>query len=61
MNQVMDGVNDVSTSSVLIRIPKENEIFKAFRDVVDDAYKKSKEIQNLHMFDVQEDKSGIVT
>ncbi|OWZ09333.1 hypothetical protein PHMEG_00017983 [Phytophthora megakarya] len=39
----------------------ENNIFKSYRDVVDDAYKKMKDIQRFQIFDMGEDKPGVVT
>ncbi|KAE9049314.1 hypothetical protein PR003_g3344 [Phytophthora rubi] len=61
MDQLLDAVNDASTSSALVHIPKKNNIFKEYRKVVDDAYKKLKDIQKFQIFSMQEDKPGVVT
>jgi hypothetical protein len=58
MGQLLDAVND---ASALVHIPKENNIFKEYREVVDDAYKKLKDIQKFQIFSMHEDKPGVVT
>ncbi|OWZ07707.1 hypothetical protein PHMEG_00019864 [Phytophthora megakarya] len=44
MDQLFEVITHASASSALVHIPKENSIFKDYRSVVDEAYKKIKNI-----------------
>ncbi|OWZ04498.1 hypothetical protein PHMEG_00023587, partial [Phytophthora megakarya] len=45
MDQLLEVVAHASASSALVHIPKENSTFKDYRSVVDEVYKKIKNIQ----------------
>ncbi|OWZ11482.1 hypothetical protein PHMEG_00015491 [Phytophthora megakarya] len=60
MDQLLEVVTHASASSDLVHIPKENSIFKDYRIVVDEAYKKIKNIQKYQIFSMNENTPGVV-
>ncbi|OWY92024.1 hypothetical protein PHMEG_00039137 [Phytophthora megakarya] len=49
MDQLLEVVAHASASSALVHIPKENSTFKDYRSVVDEVYKKIKNIQKYQI------------
>jgi hypothetical protein len=60
LDQLIDAVNDASTSSALVHVPNDNTMFKAYRDVVSDAYKPVKDIQKFQIFSMRNESPGVV-
>ncbi|POM81325.1 Hypothetical protein PHPALM_721 [Phytophthora palmivora] len=53
MDQLLEAVNEASTTSALVHIPNENTIFKTYRHIIKDAYKDLKDVQKYQIFSMQ--------
>ncbi|ETP52578.1 hypothetical protein F442_02432, partial [Phytophthora nicotianae P10297] len=60
MYQLLGVVNEVSSSSALVHIPNQNTILKVYRDAMEEAYKKLKDIQKYQIFTMRESNPGVV-
>ncbi|ETO59574.1 hypothetical protein F444_22096 [Phytophthora nicotianae P1976] len=60
MNQLLGVVKEASSSSALVHIPNQNPIFKVYRDAMEEAYKKLKDIQKYQIFTMREINPGVV-
>ncbi|ETM48153.1 hypothetical protein L914_07271, partial [Phytophthora nicotianae] len=58
--QLIDAVNDASSTSALVHIEAENHIIKEYRNVAKDAYKSLIGIQKYQLFEMREDTPGVV-
>ncbi|ETI48412.1 hypothetical protein F443_07559 [Phytophthora nicotianae P1569] len=58
--QLIDAVNDASSTSALVHIEAENHIIKEYRNVAKDAYKNLIGIQKYQLFEMREDTPGVV-
>ncbi|POM74306.1 LOW QUALITY PROTEIN: Hypothetical protein PHPALM_8764 [Phytophthora palmivora] len=61
MDQLLEAVNEASTTSALVHIPNENTIFKTYRHIVKDAYKDLKDAQKYKIFSMQASLPGVVS
>ncbi|ETP00645.1 hypothetical protein F441_21971 [Phytophthora nicotianae CJ01A1] len=60
MNQLLGVVKEASSSSALVHIPNQNPIFKVYRDAMEEAFKKLKDIQKYQIFTMREINPGVV-
>ncbi|ETO81868.1 hypothetical protein F444_03906 [Phytophthora nicotianae P1976] len=60
-DQLLEVINDSSSSSALVHIPKENTTMKLFRTPVTEVYKDLKGVQRYQIFTMCEKKPGVVS